>query len=116
MSSPETRVLSTGVKTMRQTKAGRIVRVVAAAATLLVTACQEYAARRDTIAFHAGEAAAHNKAVHIIDPWPAASARTDIDHHGGRAVRVMERYEAAGAPPPSPAPVPTIAVPVAAPR
>jgi hypothetical protein len=49
-------------------------RLALAATTLLVAGCQDYAARRDTIAFHAGEAVAHNKAVHVIDPWPAAAA------------------------------------------
>jgi hypothetical protein len=76
-----------------------MVRLSLAAMTLLLTGCQEYFARRDTIAFHAGEAAAYNKAVHIIDPWPAASARTDIDFNGRRIVGAIERYEAP--PPPS---------------
>ena len=67
-------------------------RLALAAATLSVAGCQNYAARRDTIAFHAGEAVAHNKAVHVIDPWPAAAARTDIAF-GPRAVRAIERYE-----------------------
>jgi len=68
-------------------------RLALAAATLLVAGCQDYATRRDTIAFHAGEAVAHNKAVHVIDPWPAAAARTDIAFDGPRAVRAIERYE-----------------------
>jgi hypothetical protein len=64
-----------------------------AAITLLITGCQDYAARRDTIAFHAGEAGAYNRAVHTIDPWPAAAARTDMDLDGTRAVAIIERYE-----------------------
>ncbi|HEY7383648.1 MAG TPA: pilus assembly protein [Beijerinckiaceae bacterium] len=64
------------------------------AATLLLSGCQDYLARRDTIAFHAGEAAAYNKAIHVVDPWPAASARTDIDFNGRRIVNAIERYEA----------------------
>jgi hypothetical protein len=82
----------------QDTKSIWTVRISAAGLTLLLTACQDYAARRDTIAFHAGEAAAYNKAIHVIDPWPAAAARTDIDLDGERAVRVIERYEAGGAP------------------
>jgi len=82
---------------------------------LLVGGCQDYAARRDTIAFHAGEAGAYNKAIHTIDPWPAASARTDIDHNGERAVRAIARYEAGGDPPPQPGgmivPMPAVATP-----
>jgi hypothetical protein len=69
---------------------------IALVATLLASGCQDYASRRDTIAFHAGEAAAHNKAVHIIDPWPAAAARAEIASDGSRAVRTMERYESGG--------------------
>jgi hypothetical protein len=79
------------------TKRRRIARLSLAAVCLLVSACQDYAARRDTIAFHAGEAAAYNKAVHTIDPWPRASARTDLDFDGRRAVSVIERYESGGA-------------------
>jgi hypothetical protein len=101
MSSPATRLKSS-------------VRLSLAAVSLLVTGCQDYAARRDTIAFHAGEAVAHNKAVHTIDPWPAAATRAEIDLDGPRAVRAIELYEqggsaiiapGAGAPmPPPPAP------------
>ena len=100
MSSPATRLMG-------------MARLALAAATLLVAGCQNYAARRDTIAFHAGEAAAYNRTVHTIDPWPAASTRADIAHDGPRAVRAIERYEqgepAAAGPPgagPMPAPAP----------
>jgi hypothetical protein len=97
------------------TKRSRIGRLPLLAVPLLVGACQDYAARRDTIAFHAGEAAAYNKAVHIIDPWPAAAARTDLDFDGERAVKVIERYEsggaAAAAPPSMTVNVPMPAVP-----
>ena len=98
-------------------------RLSLAAMTLLLTGCQDYFARRDTIAFHAGEAAAYNKAVHTIDPWPAASARTDIDFNGRRIVDAIERYEAphasnGGAPPATmsiPAGMPAAAPPPATP-
>ena len=97
----------------RDTKPNWIARLCLAGITLSVTACQDYAARRDTIAFHAGEAAAYNKAVHTIDPWPAASARTDFDFDGERAVRAIERYEAGGAAAAS-APSMTVNVPMPA--
>jgi hypothetical protein len=97
----------------RDTKPGRIARLSLAAVTLLVAACQDYAARRDTIAFHAGEAAAYNKAVHTIDPWPAGSFRTDLDFDGERAVRAIERYEA-GAAAAAAAPTMTVNVPMPA--
>jgi hypothetical protein len=102
----------------RDTKPNWLARLSVAAITLLVSGCQDYAARRDTIAFHAGEAAAYNKAIHTIDPWPAAAARTDLDYDGERAVAVIERYKAGGAPASAPAGM-TINVPmpaVAAPR
>jgi hypothetical protein len=73
-------------------------RLALAAAPLLVAGCQDYAARRDTIAFHAGEAVAHNKTVHVIDPWPAAATRADIPFDGPRAVRAIERYETGSGP------------------
>jgi hypothetical protein len=78
------------------TRLPRSARLGLAAVTLLVAGCQDYAARRDTLAFHSGEAAAHNKAVHVIDPWPAAAVRSDIEFDGSRAVRTIERYEAGG--------------------
>jgi hypothetical protein len=94
----------------------RSLRIPLAAVSLLVAGCQDYAARRDTIAFHAGEAVAYNKAVHTIDPWPAAATRAEIDLDGPRAVRAIELYEqgsapiivpaAPGAPMPAPAPGP----------
>jgi hypothetical protein len=89
------------------TKPNWIRRLPLIAVTLLLTGCQDYFARRDTIAFHAGEAAAYNKAVHVIDPWPAASARTDIDFSGKRIVEAIERYEAphASAGPAAPSPM-----------
>ena len=99
----------------RDTKRRLIARLSLAAICVLVTGCQDYAARRDTIAFHAGEAVAYNKAVHTIDPWPAAAARADIDIDGPRAVRAMELYEQGGAPlivpsaPAAPAPAPGLA-------
>lgn len=77
----------------RDTKPSWLARLSVATILLLVTACQDYAARRDTIAFHAGESAAYNKAIHTIDPWPAASARTDLPLEGTRAIRAIERYE-----------------------
>jgi hypothetical protein len=101
----------------RNTKPNWLARLSAAAVALLATACQDYAARRDTIAFHAGEAAAYNKAIHTIDPWPAAAARTDLDFDGERAVKAITRYETAGDAPSQPAgmtinvPMPAVAPP-----
>jgi hypothetical protein len=100
----------------RNTKPNWFARLSVAAITLLMTACQDYAVRRDTIAFHAGEAAAYNKAIHTIDPWPAAAARTDMDFDGERAIKAIARYEAAGdVPPPSGGMTINVPMPAAAP-
>jgi hypothetical protein len=69
-------------------------RLALIALTFLITACQDNLARRDTIVSYAGEASAHNRAIHIIDPWPAASARAEIEHNGRRMANAIERYEA----------------------
>lgn len=92
-----------------------LARLSLAAITLLVTACQNYETRRDTISFHAGEAAAYNKAVHTVDPWPAGSARTDIDFDGKRMVQAIERYGSGAASEPAAGPSsPVVAIPMPA--
>jgi hypothetical protein len=91
-----------------RTDRGRRLRVAAASAlALLAASCTEYLERRETIALHAGNAVAANRAIHTVDPWPAASARTDIETSGRRVVDAIERYEA-GKPPNGSAPAPTI--------
>ena len=76
----------------RRPQLGRLgcARLSLAAIALLVAGCQDYAVRRDTIAFHAGEAIAHNKAVHVIDPWPAV-ASSDQHSHRRAARRARDR-------------------------
>ena len=68
----------------RTDRACRLALALAAAAA----ACTEYVERRETIAAHAGNAVAWNRAVHTIDP------RTDIAVSGRRVVDAIERYEA----------------------
>jgi len=86
----------------------RVRPIIAVAALLGLTGCQDSLSRRDTVVAWAGNSAAANKAVHIIDPWPAASADTDIPVSGRRTVAAIERYEhaldapAAGAQPAAP--------------
>jgi len=86
----------------------RVRLIIAVAALLGLTGCQDSLSRRDTVVAWAGNSAAANKAVHIIDPWPAASADTDIPVSGRRTVAAIERYEnaldapAAGAQPAAP--------------
>lgn len=72
---------------------------LAAALAASASGCTSpYVERRETLALHAGNAAAANRAIHTIDPWPAAAARTDIEVSGRRIVDAIERYEA-GKPP-----------------
>jgi hypothetical protein len=89
-------------------------RGAAAALALSACACTEYVERRETIAAHAGNAVAANRAIHTIDPWPAASARTDIETSGRRIVEAIERYETRAAAKEAAAPQ-VVAVPVAMP-
>jgi hypothetical protein len=89
----------------------RALRIAGAAALALsAAACTEYLDRRETVSFHAGDAPAANRAVHTIDPWPAAASRTTIEHDGERIARAIEKYKlgsANGGPPPS-----TLAIPI----
>ena len=62
-----------------------------ATACALLGACQETFARRDTVTSYGGDAVAYNKAVHVIDPWPAGSANTHIRMDGQRAADAVER-------------------------
>ncbi len=65
--------------------------------------CQETLARRDGVTFGAGDAVAHNRAVHAIDPWSPASADARIEVSGARVARAIERFElGGGAPGPGP--------------
>jgi hypothetical protein len=48
--------------------------------------------RRDTIAFHAGDAPAANVAIHTIDPWPPAAAKRRLTANGELMQHAAERY------------------------
>ena len=48
--------------------------------------------RRDTIAFHSGDAPASNVAIHTIDPWPPVAAKRRLSTNGELAQRAAERY------------------------
>ncbi len=54
--------------------------------------CSEYLARRDSVSFGAGDAKAHNAAVHMVDPWARHAFRTDIRTPGSRAEAAMDAY------------------------
>ncbi len=74
-------------------------------------ACQSSFARKDTIGYAAGDAIAWNKAVHMVDPWPASSADTTIPVSGRKVAAAIERYENHGTEPVA-GPAPISLVPV----
>ena len=98
-----------------------------AVATLLLAGCRienSYWDRRDTIMLGAGDAKAHNRAVHTIDPWPVYAKDTDLPADGKRMMVGIKRYqenqslepvgantaesfEEIGGPPPGPPPGPS---------
>src|SRR3984893_16317552 len=61
-------------------------------ATMLGGCSDLYGARRDTSAFHAGDAPASNVAIHTIDPWPPAAAKRRLSTNGELMQRAAERY------------------------
>ena len=83
---------------MSRSRTRRLARVVAAAmavATLgpALGGCSDlYWDRRDAIGLGAGDAIEANKAMETIDPWPAASANTNIATNGQRMQSANERY------------------------
>src|SRR5215813_2101312 len=54
----------------------------------------EYLARRDSITPGVGNAAAHNRAVHTINPWPRYVGNDRINVDGRRIQLGMRRYQA----------------------
>jgi hypothetical protein len=57
------------------------------------SADEEYLARRDSITPGAGNAAAHNRAVHTINPWPRYVGNDRINIDGRRIQLGMRRYQ-----------------------
>jgi hypothetical protein len=68
------------------------VTVLAGLLSLMLAGCSEHFDRRDGITLHTGEAVAANRVVHMIDPWPPASARRNIAYNGEKAATAAERY------------------------
>jgi hypothetical protein len=58
-----------------------------------VAGCDDYRARRDSIALQEGNAVAHNIAVQTVDPWSPAVRDNRIDIDGSRALIGVERYK-----------------------
>jgi hypothetical protein len=69
--------------------------IAVAPALLLVLslgACADYLKHSDTITSSAGDALAHNKVVHITDPWPPHASNTRIGGNGQRVDRITKQY------------------------
>jgi hypothetical protein len=49
--------------------------------------------RSDTITLGAGDAVAHNIAVHTINPWPSWARNDRISMEGNRAALAIKRYQ-----------------------
>ena len=72
-------------------KRAALLAVLGAAA--LTGGCTDmYLDRRDTVSFAAGDAPAHNAAVHMVDPWPVAARNRDLTYDGERMQTAAERY------------------------
>jgi hypothetical protein len=70
----------------------------ALAGLVALSGCHDaYIARRDGVTFQAGDAVAANKAIHIIDPWPASARSARLPASGTQAVSAIERLEARNA-------------------
>jgi hypothetical protein len=70
----------------------------ALAGVAALSGCHDaYIARRDGVTFQAGDAVAANKAIHIIDPWPASARSARLPASGTQAVSAIERLEARNA-------------------
>ena len=72
---------------MSQPGTKHVMRTIAAAIALgaVLTGCSDpglYFDRRDTIALSAGDAVAANAAEQTVNPWPLASANTNIAFNG----------------------------------
>lgn len=79
-------------------------------------ACSDlYYDRRETISRHGGDASESNKAVQVIDPWPANAGNLNIETDGERMQRAIERYRTNKVTPLAAATSPVQAQPVLAP-
>jgi hypothetical protein len=60
--------------------------------TMLAGCSDMYWDRRESISLASGEAAATNKVVQMIDPWPPMSTQKNLAFDGTRAQAAAERY------------------------
>lgn len=87
------------IKRNRYETAMRVSTAVALIFAAGLAGCADYLSPNDTITVSAGNAQNHNKAVHIIDPWPAHAKKTKIPADGERMARVIEGYKGGVIPP-----------------
>lgn len=76
-----------------------LLRALSLTLTMACGACSDNLARRDTIAFSAGNAIAANRTIQIIDPYPRRSFQRGQQTDGVKAQQAVRRYlspEAAG--------------------
>ena len=59
----------------------------------------QYAQRSDKLTLSAGNSTASNEAIHMVDPWPRASADRRIPTNGERMAGAYERYRNPEKPP-----------------
>ena len=62
----------------------------------------QYTQRTDKVTLSAGNANASNVAIHMVDPWPRASADRRIPANGERMAGAYERYRNVDKQPPKP--------------
>jgi hypothetical protein len=74
----------------------RLVLGVSLLPVLALGACADYLNHNDSVTASAGDANAHNKVIHIADPWPRAAANSRIGGNGQLVDIVTKRYLAGG--------------------
>lgn len=75
----------------RRRPAVRLVLLLACAVPL--SACSDiYFDRRESVAFHTGDAVASNITVQTVDPWPRYAGNRNLAINGERMYGAIERY------------------------
>jgi hypothetical protein len=74
-------------------KGHRTIAPLCLAGFLLAACSSDYVNRNDKISLDVGDAVAHNKAVHIIDPWPHHAERIATDTDSARMIVAIEKHE-----------------------
>lgn len=77
---------------MRSSRSDALLKISALALAVACGACSDNLARRDTIAYSAGNAMAANRAIQIIDPYPRRSFARGQQTDGLKAQQAARRY------------------------